>query len=147
MNKTTEFLWNKIGGSLLLLTLLSACNSKSRASELTKQLQTVTSWAATAQMTGEAWIHGNVPTVYAQQTLSTAHKKLHKETETIAQSSYDPTQRRTILEHIQRLESTVGQMYWAVEHKDRTAIAQHLRQLSTQKLSISTLALTAGGQL
>jgi FlaA1/EpsC-like NDP-sugar epimerase len=146
MGNPARFLLNKIGGALLLLTLLSACSSKSSTSKLTKELQTVTSWAATAEMTGDAWIRGNVPTVYAKQTLSTTLEKLHKETEKIAQSSSDPTQRRTILDHLQRLESTVGQMSRAVEQKDRTATTQKLRQLSTQKQTISTFATVAGGQ-
>lgn len=130
----------------MLLTLLTACSSKSGADKLTKELQTVTSWAATAEMTGDAWMHGNVSTVYAKQTLSTAQKKLHKQTETLFKSSSDPTQRRMLLDRLQRLESTVGQMSRAVEQKDRTAIAQQLRQLSTQKQTISTFAKTAGGQ-
>ncbi len=146
-------LLNKIGGSLLLLTLLTACSGKSEADKLTKELQTVSSWAATAEMTGEAWMQGNVPTAYAKQTLSTAQKKLHKQTEAIARLSYDPTQLSRILEHLQLLESTVGQMSTAVEQKDRTALArldaditQQLQQLSSQKQSIKTLAKTAGGQ-
>lgn len=130
-----------------MLTLLTACSSKSSADELTKKLQTVTSWAATAEMTGDAWIQGNVPTVFAKQTLSLAQEKLHKETEKIAQLSIDPMQHRTILENLMRLESTVGQMSTAVEQKDRTAIAQQLKQLSSQKQAIDTLALTTGGQL
>lgn len=143
---------NKIGGSLLLLTVLTAC-SGTEADKLTKELQTVSSWAATAEMTGEAWMQGNVPTAYAKQTLSTAQKKLHKQTETIAQLSYDPKQLSRILEHLQLLESTVAQMSTAVEQKDRTALArldaditQQLQQLSSQKQSIKTLAKTAGGQ-
>lgn len=43
---------------LLLLPLFTACSSQSSASELTKELQTVTSWAATAQMVGDAWTRG-----------------------------------------------------------------------------------------
>jgi cob(I)alamin adenosyltransferase len=129
---------------LLLLTLLTACSSKSSADDLTKELETVTSWAATAQMVGDAWSQGNVPTVYAQQTLSQAQQKLHQETDTLAQSSTS-TQRHYVLEQLQRLESTVGQMSTAVEQKDRVAMSQHLKQLSTQEQTLSTLAKTVGG--
>lgn len=146
MGNPTRLKLNKIAGSLLLLTVLTACSGKSEADKLTKELQTVTSWAATAEMTGEAWMQGNVPTTFAKQTLFSALQKLHKETETIAQLSYDPTQRRTILEHLQILESTVGQMSIAVEQEDRIAIANQLQQLSTQKQKIIILANTAGGQ-
>lgn len=145
MGNLTGLKLNKIAGSLLLLTVLTGC-SGTEADKLTKELQTVTSWAATAEMTSEAWMQGNVPTAFAKQTLSTAQKKLHKQTETIAQSSYDPAQRRTILEHLQSLESTVGQMSIAVEQEDRIAIAQQLQQLSIQEQTVIILANTAGKQ-
>ncbi len=57
----------QIGSPLLLLIILSACSSKSSADELTKDLQKVTSWAATADMVGDAWTHGNVPTAYTMK--------------------------------------------------------------------------------
>lgn len=123
---------------LLSLTLLTACSNQS-STESTKDLQTVRSWAATAQMTGDAWTRGVVPTAYAKQTLSTAQKKLHEETDNLAQLSIDTTQRRTILEHLQRLEMTVNQMSTAVAQEDHTAIAQQLKQLSTQEQKLSTL--------
>jgi len=130
--------------SLLLLLLLTACSSKSSADDLTKELQTVTSWAATAQMVGDAWSHGNVPTLYAKQTLSKAQQKLHQETDTLAHSS-TLTQHRTLLAQLQRLASIVGQMSIAVEQKDHVAMSQYLKQLSTQEQTLSTLAKTAGG--
>ncbi|MCU6566712.1 hypothetical protein, partial [Klebsiella pneumoniae] len=80
MANLTGLKLNKIGSSLLLLTVLSAC-SGTEANKLTKELQTASSWAATVEMTSEAWIQGNVPTAFAKQTLSTAQKKLHKQTE------------------------------------------------------------------
>lgn len=145
MGNFTGLKLNKIAGSLLLLTVLSAC-SGTEADKLTKELQTVTSWAATAEMTSEAWMQGNVPTAFAKQTLSTAQKKLHKQTETIAQLSYDPTRLSRILEHLQSLESTVGQISTAVEQEDRIAIAQQLQQLSIQQQTVIILANTAGKQ-
>lgn len=132
--------------SLLLLTLLTACSSKFSADDLSKELETVTSWAATAQMVGEAWIHRSVPTVYAKQTLSKAQEKLHKETDTLAHSSTNPRQRDSILQHLQRLESTVSQMSMAIEQKDHTAMTQQLKQLATQEQTLKALAKTAGGQ-
>lgn len=130
---------------LLLLTLLTACSSKSSGDDFSKELETVTSWAATAQMVGDAWIHDKVPTAYAYQTLSKAQKKLQEETEKLAHSSTDPKQ-HNIIQNIQRLESTVGQMSKAVEQKDCNAITKQLKQLSTQQQTLNTLAKTAGGQ-
>lgn len=140
-----------ICSSLFLLTLLTACSSKSSADELAKELQTVTSWAATAHMVGDAWTRGVVPTAYAKQTLEKAQKELHKEIDKLTQKS-DPQDRATLQEQLRRLESTVGQMSTAVEQGNRTAlaklvadIAQQLKQLSREEQTISTLAKTAGG--
>jgi flagellar motility protein MotE (MotC chaperone) len=146
MTNPTRSKLNKIGGFLLLLAVLTACSSKSEADKLTKELRTVTSWVATAEMTGEAWTQGNVPTPYTKQTLSTAQKKLHKQTEAIAQLSYDPTQLNKIVEHLQRLESTVNRMSTSVEQQDRSAIAHQLQQLSKQEQTITVLASRAGEQ-
>ncbi len=132
--------------SLLLLTLLTACSNKSPTDDLAKELETVTSWAATAQMTADAWLHGSVPRVFAKQTLSKAQTKLHEETDTLAHSSTNPSQRRTILENLQRLESIVSQMSTAVEHEDHTVMTQQLKQLSTQQQTLSALAKAAGRQ-
>ncbi|MBV8884575.1 MAG: winged helix-turn-helix transcriptional regulator [Chroococcidiopsidaceae cyanobacterium CP_BM_RX_35] len=130
--------------SLAFLLLLSACSSKASTDE-SQELENIKSWAATAQMAGNAWSQGNVPTVYAQQTLSQAQQKLHQETETLAQSATNPTQRRNILEQLRLLESSISQMAQAVNQKDYTAMSQHLKQLSTQEQSLNTLAKTVGG--
>jgi len=135
----------QINGCLLLLTLLAACSSKSSSKDLTKELQTVTSWTATVQMAGDNWLHANVPTVYAKETFSKAHKKLQKETEKLSHLSVS-TQRRTILEHLQHLELTVGKMSNAVEQKDHTAMAQQLKQLSTQQQTLTEITKTAEGK-
>lgn len=127
---------------LLLLTLLTACN-KSATEELNQELDTTKSWAATAEMVGGAWIRSNVPTAYAQQTLSQAEEKLHTQTTAIAQST-NPSQRQ-ILQQLQQIESTVSQMSTAAKQKDYTAMSQHLKQLSTQEQTLSTLAKTVGG--
>lgn len=136
----------QLGGSLLLLTLLTACGSSSSADELTKELQKVTSWAATAQMAGDAWLHANVPTVYATDTLSKAQQNLHKETETFSHLSTDPTQGHKIIAHLQQIESTVGQMSTAVKQKDHTAMTQQLKQLSTQQQTLTKIAKSVGSK-
>lgn len=129
---------------LLLLTLLTAC-SKSAVEELNQELDTTKSWTATAEMVGDAWRRSNVPTTYAQHTLSQAEEKLQTQTMAIAHSSTNPTQRQTLLKQLQQIESTVSQMSTAAKQKDYTAMSQHLKQLSTQEQTLSTLAKTVGG--
>lgn len=131
----------------LLLTLLTACSNKSSKEQLANELQTITSWSATAQMVGEAWVRGAVPTVYAKQTLSTAQQELQKETDTLAQLSIPPTQRPTLLENLQRLDQTVGQMSTAAQQTDRTGMAQEIQKLALEKQKIKKFAQTKGMQL
>ena len=59
---------------LLILILLTSCNTKTSAEEITKEMQNVSSWAATAKMVGDAWLRGAVPSKYAKQTLRKAHE-------------------------------------------------------------------------
>ena len=135
----------RLASLLLVLKLLVACSSQSPAEEITKEIQTVLSWAATAHMVGGAWARGAVPTAYAQQTLDKTQKQLAEETDTLSHLSADSKQRHTVLEHLQSLKSTVGQMSKSVEQKDYSAIALQLQQLATEQQQLNTLA-HAGGQ-
>ena len=95
-------------------------------------------------MVGDAWARGAVPTAYAQQTLDKTQKQLVEETDTLLHSSA-PKQRHNVLEHLQRLKSTVGQMSKSVEQKNHSAIALQLQQLTTEQQQLNTIA-HAGGQ-
>ena len=66
-----------------MLTLALACCTRFPADQLKTELQTVTSWTATARMVGEAWLKGSVPRAYAAQTLLAAEETLQEETRTI----------------------------------------------------------------
>jgi hypothetical protein len=136
---------SRLSSLLLLLNLLTACSSQSSTDKLAKELQTVKSWTATAHMVADAQIHGDVPTVYAKHTLEKAQEELKHETDTLSKLSIAPSQRRTVLEQLKRLEDTLGQMSKAVEQKDPQAMIQQIQQLSTQEQTINMLAKTAGG--
>jgi len=130
---------------LLLLTILSGCSRKSSADELTKELQTVKSWAATAHLVGDTWIRGDVPTAYAKRTLSTTQKELQKEKDNLSQKA-PPQSRAMLVAQLQHIQATVEQMSKAVEQKDSKTMNQQIQELSAQEQSISTLAKTAGVQ-
>lgn len=140
--------WILISNSLLFVILfIASCSSKNSPEELTKELDTVSSWAATAQMVSEAWIHEAVPTNYAKQTLKTTQKQLQKETDKLSELSMSPKQRRTVLEALEQLKTTVSQISAAVEQKNRSALAKlvadlatQIKQLSTEEQSIRLLA-------
>lgn len=132
-------------GLLLLLSTVAACSPKQKASELTKELKTVTSWAATAHMVGDSWLRDTVPTAYAKQTLQRTQKELQKETSSLEKVA--PARDRTkVLEQLQRLGYTVREMTVAVERKDRYIMTQQIQQLSTQEQAFNVLVGAIGGQ-
>ena len=130
---------------LLVLTILSACSSKSSADEVTKELQSVKSWAATAHLVGDSWMHQDVPTAYAKQTLSKAQQELQKEQDNLSQKA-PPKSRSLLIAQVQHLQATVAQMSEAVKEKNFKAMSQQIQQLSAQEQMMSPLAKTAGMQ-
>ncbi|HEY9600674.1 MAG TPA: hypothetical protein V6C85_03630 [Allocoleopsis sp.] len=135
----------RIGSSLLFFTLLTACSSQSSTDKVVKEVVTISSWTHTAQMVGDAWIRGNVPTSYAKHTLSQTHEKLQKEAEKFAK--IDATQQHPqVLQQLKQIEDTVAQMSKAVERNDRAFLAQQMQQLSTEVQPIDKLADSEGRQ-
>ncbi|GAA6623218.1 hypothetical protein [Scytonema sp. NUACC26] len=131
---------------VLLLPMITACSSQPSARDLAKELETIASWTATAQMVGEARLKGSVPTVYAKQTLQTTQKELDKESKTVAKVA--PAQARTkVIEQFQQLQQSVVSLEKAVETDDRTTLTHSLARLSTQKQALERLMKTSGEQL
>jgi hypothetical protein len=110
-------------------------------------MQTATSWAATAHMTGEAWLNGAVPTRYARRTMQTAQQALSEEKRMLEQSpSITGDRLSKALEQLQQLEATVEEMQAAVQTGDRARLGQQLNQLATQEQTLKTFTQNAGGQ-
>ena len=135
----------RIGSSLLFFTLLTACSSQSSTDNVVKEVVTIASWTHTAQMVGDAWIRGNVPTSYAKHTLSQAQEKLQKEAEKLVKIGATQ-QHPQILQQLKQIEDTVVQMSKAVERSDRAFLSQQMQQLSTEAQPIDELAHSEGGQ-
>ena len=127
---------------LLLLTLLNISCSSNPDEELSKELKTVSSWAATAHMVGEASIKGTVPPAYAKETLKKSREKLLEETDKLSKSP--AAQENKVLEPLQQLQKTISQMSAAVEQKDNKKIATQLEHLSKQEKTIRNLAKQVG---
>ncbi len=121
---------NLIFASLLLL--LSACDRSSSA-KLTKALQSIQSWSATARMVGETWQQGAIPDTYAQQTLAKSQQEITQETQGLT----IPTSLQQQLRQVQR---TLGQMQSAVEQKNRPEIAPYLQDLAQEQQQMSKYA-------
>jgi hypothetical protein len=128
-----------------LLALLTACRSQSSAEELGQRLKTVSSWAATTQMVGEAWASGKVPTHYTQRTLQRVQETLDEEMKTLGKSAdIPPDVRSKVSEPVRKLKEIAGQMQRAVENSDRAAMNSQLEELKKANQEVNGM-LKAGG--
>ena len=134
-----------IKNGLLLLTLFTvACSSKASTKELKEESQKVSSWAATEQMIGNAWIRDAVPTSYAKQTLIKAQEELQKESEkiekiqpeTAAQKQY----KSKILEHSKIGKLISEKMSRAIGEKNKSAVKVELTKLSSDRAELQQLS-------
>lgn len=135
-------------GSLSLFLLAFTCCAKSPADQLKAQLQTVTSWTATARMVGEAWLKGYLPHAYTARTLRTAQETISEEAKTI--QGENPSEvaelHASVLGQARSLEQLIGQMRAAVENRDGSALSQQLKQLEGEEETIKALAKSGGVQ-
>jgi hypothetical protein len=134
--------------SLSLFLLAFTCCAKSPADQLKAQLQTVTSWTATARMVGEAWLKGYLPHAYAARTLRTAQETISEEAKTIQGENPGEVAElhASVLGQARSLEQLIGQMRAAVENRDGSALSQQLKQLEGEEETIKALAKSGGVQ-
>jgi hypothetical protein len=129
----------------LLFLSFAACRTQPSTQDLAKELQTITSWAATAQMVSQAWLQNRVPVVYAKQTLRKVQDNLQIEFNTLAKVT--PLQHRVAaFDRVKQLQHTIQQIETEIERQDRTALAQNLQVLSNRKQAIQTLIQVNGEQ-
>ncbi|WP_315789288.1 hypothetical protein [Fischerella sp. JS2] len=129
---------------LLLILFTCSCSSTKPTEELKKELNSVSSWAATVHMVADAWQRHAVPTSYAKDTLQKTQKELQKETDTLLNLSIVPSQRHTALEQLQQLQKTIDKISILIEQKNRNAIATQIKQLSATEQKIHQLAQATG---
>ena len=130
--------------SLVLVLALAGC-THSPEDQLKAELQTITSWAATARMASEQLLKGAVPRPYVVQTLQAAAETLQEEAQTSQGVKADATAaaaglQASLLDRTQSLGQSVGQMRAAVESKDDQALAQLLEQLKGEEQAVKSLA-------
>ncbi|MHC5850659.1 hypothetical protein [Nostoc sp.] len=133
---------------LLILALLASCSAKTSAEDMDKETQNISSWVATANMVGDAWIRDVVPNKYAEQTLKKAQQELQKEKEKIDEiklskdvSEHDKS---ILLAEVLKLGNKTEEISRAVAQKNRSAVRQKLIELAAEKLSLNKLRKVAG---
>lgn len=126
----------------MLVLALAGC-TQSPEDQLKTELQTVTSWAATARMASEQLLKGAVPRAYASQTLLAAEETLSEEAQTIqgvkAEGAAAGLQ-TSLLDRTRAVGQAVGQLRAAVESKDDQKLAQFLEQLKGEEQAVKSLA-------
>jgi hypothetical protein len=129
----------------LWLPLLVACSTfESPQDTLSKGVESIESWAATAHTVSDAWVRGDVPAPYIKLTLETAQEEIGKEATDLQQL---PIQGRDkLLGGVGRVKEALKLMYEAAEHSDRVAMSQHLGKLASEEDALSKLADELGVQ-
>jgi hypothetical protein len=134
---TASLNWSLVFASLFLA---SGCGSGTWAHGVAEELKTVSSWAATSHMVGDAWMAGSVPTSYAAQTLFGVQQQLQEERRRILSRSIPAETRGAVLRQLDSLEATINQMLTVVRRGDRRALAQPIGQLSAAEEALVSLA-------
>lgn len=109
--------------SLGLLLILTACSRSPDRDKIVKPLKTIQSWAATAQMVGEAWQQGRIPQQYARQTLIKTREEIGKE----AVDLPDPP---TLIKQIQQTLSLLAEK---IDLPQNASLSTALDKFSTQQ--------------
>ncbi|MHC5758640.1 hypothetical protein [Nostoc sp.] len=133
---------------LLILALLASCSAKTSAEDMDKETQNVSSWVATANMVGDAWIRDVVPNKYAEQTLKKAQQELQKEKEKIDEiklsKDVSEDDKSILLAEVLKLGNKTEEISRAVAQKNRSAVRQKLIELAAEKRSLNKLRKVAG---
>jgi hypothetical protein len=134
--------------SLSLLLLAFTCCTRTPSDQLKSELQTITSWTATARMVGEAWLNRAVPNAYALHTLQTAKESLAESIKTLSEQKPEGVAelQTSFIGQARSLERLVDEMRAAVKNRDGSALAQLLKQLEGEEQTIKTLASNGGIQ-
>lgn len=132
---------------LLVLLALTSC-TRSPAAQLKSELQTISSWTATARMTGEMWLKGNVPDAYASRTLRTAQESLQEEVKTIdeEQPAGTLTPSSTLAANGRELVQLIKQMRESVEDRNESNVAQLLKQLEAEEQAVKAMNEEGGAK-
>ncbi|WP_138502528.1 hypothetical protein [Nostoc sp. PA-18-2419] len=122
---------------------MTSCNSANPKEDLSKEVQSVSSWAATAQMVTNAWLKSNVPKKYAQQTLNKAQTEFLSEKKKISQikSSTNVIQQHQslIVTNISQLATQTEKMSKAIAQNNHSQVQQQLKVLEIEVQKINQL--------
>ncbi|MDF5710338.1 MAG: hypothetical protein PUP90_22380 [Nostoc sp. S4] len=132
-----------VSNCLLILTFMTSCNSANSKEDLSKEIQSVSSWAATVQMVANAWLKSNVPKKYAQQTLNKAQTEFLSEKKKISQikpsTNVIQHHQSLILTNVSQLANQTEKMSKTIAQNNHSQVQQELKQLEIEVQKINQL--------
>jgi hypothetical protein len=124
---------------------LAGCGSK----DLSDSISTLTSWAATVRLAGEAWVDERVPTPYTRRTFEAAEQGLKEVAKDLPQAEGStPAARSAALARLRELRRALGEARSAVARKDRAAraaITAPLARIAAEERALRSLGESQGG--
>ncbi|MCP6760623.1 MAG: hypothetical protein NHB32_18190 [Fischerella sp. CENA71] len=132
-----------VSNCLLMLTLLTSCNSSNNTEDLRKEIQSVSSWAATSQMVGNAWLKGNIPNKYAQKTLNKAQREFLKEQKKISQiqpsTNLIQYYQSLMQTHLSHLANQTEKMSKAIDQNNHSLAQQEIKEIEIEVQKLNQL--------
>jgi hypothetical protein len=110
---------------------LAAC-SKPPRQQAKQGLESLHSWAQSADMVGAEWLRGAVPGAYAGKALQSFAKKARKEQRKISSGALPAATRKYLSDGFGAVALSTDSLRSAIHRKDRDATAPLLAQLSAR---------------
>ncbi|HEX3125843.1 MAG TPA: hypothetical protein VH394_00790 [Thermoanaerobaculia bacterium] len=126
-------------GGLVLLLLLTGCQSKTPEEELVKAVQPVGSWLASLEMTGRQWSANSVPASFVRSATKSADKEIEKASEAAEKSTARPGLRDPIRALLAEAKDAGDSLRRAVDQGDRAGVAREVGRLGALHQRFDTL--------
>jgi hypothetical protein len=123
-----------------VLVALLAAGCQSPREKAGDALKSVASWAATSAMVGRSWLGGEVPTVYAKQTLDAAEQVIQDTDRKLRSEELPGDLRTTIAAELRTRAAAVAAMRGAVEHGDSARAGSEADRMRVGADSLRALA-------
>ncbi|MEO8910213.1 MAG: hypothetical protein ABI408_08300 [Gemmatimonadaceae bacterium] len=122
--------------SVIAMALLAACKPPTPA----KQMDSIQSWLATAELDGDAWLRHAAPDNYSRQTLELSRETLLQVSHDLL-SSHPPGVDSAMLDSVLiRSRRHIGQMSRFIEAKNPPAFARQLDSLRADQKIVKRIA-------
>lgn len=130
--------------ALAALTL-AGCSHSPR-DQAKEALESLHSWAVSAQMVGERWMEGAVPASYASKALRSFGKKVEKERGKIASRELPADTKRFLSAGFDSTTRAVGSLLSNIDKDEKNAAADVLKQLEAQARAADSLQERLGAE-